>query len=170
MVNNSENTNNQIYVPIIMALLLVAIVVALVWVGQIRPAIQAANVNLIPAEAQAPESTGQTSAEAKPGVDVAAAIAAVNKGGCAACHTIPGIPGAEGQVGPNLSRIGVDGATRIDGYTAADYIRESIKNPTAFTAPKCPTGPCVTGMMPQIQLDDTEVEALVSYLATLGVN
>jgi hypothetical protein len=97
-------------------------------------------------------------------------IAVVNKGGCVACHSIPNIPGAVGQVGPDLSHIGVDGATRIEGYTAEAYIRESLLEPGAFTVPECPTGSCVTGVMPTLsQLNEAEIEVLVGYLSTLGV-
>ncbi len=47
------------------------------------------------------------------------AVAAFNKGGCAGCHVIPGIPGRQWPDRPRPANIGVDGATRIDGYTAA---------------------------------------------------
>ncbi len=96
-------------------------------------------------------------------------IDAINKGGCIACHTIPNVPNAIGQVGPNLSNIGVDGSTRREGYSAQEYIRESIKEPGTFTAPECPTGPCPAGVMPQIELEETEIEAIVEYLTMLGV-
>jgi hypothetical protein len=69
-----------------------------------------------------------------------------------------------------LSHIGVDGATRIEGYTAEAYIRESLLEPGAFTVPECPTGSCVTGVMPTLsQLNEAEIEVLVGYLSTLGV-
>ncbi len=98
-------------------------------------------------------------------------IAAVNNGGCIACHTIPGVPNAVGLIGPDLSLIGVDAATRIDGYTATEYIRESLMEPNAFTAPDCPTGPCQEGVMPEVQLllGDEEIDILIAYLASLGV-
>jgi len=96
-------------------------------------------------------------------------IAAINKGGCTACHTIPNIPNAVGQVGPDLSNIGVDGANRREGYSAEQYIRESIMEPNAFAAPECPTGPCIAGAMPVVLLSDSELEAIVNYLSTLGV-
>jgi len=102
--------------------------------------------------------------------DLSAVIAAIDKGGCVACHTIPNIPGAVGQVGPNLSRIGVEAANRREGYTAEAYIRESLLEPSAFTAPECPTGPCPPGTMPQLFLDQAEIEVIVKYLATLGLN
>ena len=46
-------------------------------------------------------------------------------------------------MGPDLSNIAVDGATRIEGYSAADYVYESILEPNAFIAEQCPTGPCL---------------------------
>ncbi len=102
------------------------------------------------------------------GTDLDAVIAAIEKGGCTACHTIPNIPNAIGQVGPDLSKIGTDGATRQDGYSAEEYIRESLREPSAFIAPECPLGPCVAGTMPQLTLDQSEIETIVSYLSTLG--
>jgi hypothetical protein len=97
-------------------------------------------------------------------------VAAINKGGCIACHTIPNIPGAIGQIGPDLSKIGIEAASRREGYTAEEYIRESLNEPSAFTAPECPTGPCPSGIMPQLPLDEAEVETIVYYLSTLGVS
>lgn len=99
------------------------------------------------------------------------AVRTISGAGCVNCHVIPGIPGANGMVGPDLSTIGVDGAARIPGYTAADYIRESILNPNAFIAPECPTGPCFGGIMLQSfagTLSDGDLEIIVSYLSTLG--
>lgn len=63
--------------------------------------------------------------------------------GCSGCHGSPDgtIPAA---VGPDLSQIAVEGATRIEGYSAAQYIYESILEPNAFIAPDCPNGPCAS--------------------------
>jgi len=94
------------------------------------------------------------------------------KAGCIGCHVVPGIPGAVGAVGPNLSEIGVVGATRIDGYTVEEYLYESLLNPNAYIAPECPTGPCLPGLMIQ-NLGDIltaeEIDMVVAYLATMGV-
>lgn len=94
------------------------------------------------------------------------------KAGCLGCHVIPDIPGAVGMVGPDLSEIGVIGATRIEGYTTEEYIRESLLDPNAFLAPECPTGPCLPGLMVQ-NLGDIltaeEIDAVVAYLSTMGV-
>ena len=122
------------------------------------------------AVAAAPADAGAAAAGTSSEVDMDAVIAAVNKGGCIACHTIPDVPGAVGQVGPDLSNIGVNAATRREGYTAEEYIRESLMDPSAFTAPECPTGPCPPGVMPQLMLDQSEFDALINYLVTLGVN
>jgi len=95
----------------------------------------------------------------------------VTKSACIGCHVIPGIPAAVGQVGPDLTNIGVVGATRIPGYTAEQYIRESLLNPNAFIAPECPAGPCLPNLMVQ-KLGDTltaeEIDTVVAYLASLG--
>ncbi len=102
-------------------------------------------------------------------VDLAAASVAIAEGGCVACHTIPDIPGSIGQVGPNLADLGLNGAARRDGYTAEEYIRESILDPNAFIAPDCPNGPCPAGAMPLIRLDRAKVEVIVSFLSSLGL-
>lgn len=103
-------------------------------------------------------------------IDIEAVTAVVVKGTCNACHVIPGIAGAVGIVGPNLAAIGVDGAARIAGYTAAEYIHESIVDPNAFVAPECPFGACVAGSMPATlaqTLSEEEITLVVNYLLTL---
>lgn len=103
-------------------------------------------------------------------VDIAAVTAVVTKGTCGACHTIPGIDTAVGMIGPSLAAIGTEAATRIPGSTADAYIRESILNPNAFVAPKCPTGDCLAGvMLPNLaqMLTPAEIDTIVNYLLTL---
>ncbi|MEZ4867457.1 MAG: c-type cytochrome [Caldilineaceae bacterium] len=107
-------------------------------------------------------------ASAEAPADVAAIF---TKAGCIGCHVIPGVPNAVGVVGPNLSNIGVDGATRIEGLTSAEYIRQSILEPNAFIAPECPSGPCLPNLMVQNLgeiLTPEEIDAVVAYLSTLG--
>jgi len=89
--------------------------------------------------------------------------------GCSSCHGNPdgSIPAA---VGPNLGGIGEAGATRISGYTAAQYIYESVLNPTAFIAPECPNGPCppTSGMPPnfadRLGTNPQDMADILSYL------
>ena len=104
------------------------------------------------------------------------AAQAFQKGGCAACHVIPGLPGAVGNLGPDLTNIGDVAAERVQSadYTgsataAKEYIQESLATPSAFVVPECPTGPCQDGLMPPLAavFSDKEMEAVVDYLAGL---
>jgi cytochrome c2 len=62
--------------------------------------------------------------------------------GCSGCHGVPD-GSVAAAVGPDLSNFAVDGATRVEGYTAVDYLYESILEPNAFITEQCPTGPCL---------------------------
>jgi mono/diheme cytochrome c family protein len=80
--------------------------------------------------------------------------------GCGGCHTIEGI--SVGEVGPNLTQISKVGATRRDGVSAEDYIRESILNTNTFV---------VDGYQPNImpqnygeQLSGRELDDLIEFL------
>lgn len=105
------------------------------------------------------------------------ALQAFQKGGCAACHVIPGVPGAVGTIGPNLSEIGKVAADRIAkgeytgmAKTAEEYIAESIEAPDAFLSPACPSGPCAGGQMPATlaqAFSAAELDGIVKYLASL---
>ena len=57
------------------------------------------------------------------------------KAGCAVCHTVPGIPGADGRVGPPLL-LGTTGPARLadpsyrgHAQTVHDYVIESVIEP-----------------------------------------
>ncbi len=96
--------------------------------------------------------------------------AAFMKGTCIGCHIIPGVPNANGMVGPDLSDIATVAATRVEGQTAEEYLHESIVNPEAYIAPDCPTGPCPSGiMLPTFGqlLSEDELNSVVDYLLTL---
>ncbi len=102
---------------------------------------------------QAPEPVPQPA-----GLDGQAIFA--GPGGCGACHTIEGLSG--GTLGPNLTHLGTDAASRKPGLSAADYIFESIRDPEAFVD---------TGNIPGVMtkditsgLSDDEVKALVEFL------
>jgi cytochrome c oxidase subunit 2 len=81
--------------------------------------------------------------------------------GCGACHTIAGVQGAAGVVGPPLTNIGSVAATRRPGTSAEAYINESIVQPTAFLVPGFPP------VMPTIDMSEQERAAIVAYLLTL---
>jgi mono/diheme cytochrome c family protein len=89
--------------------------------------------------------------------------------GCGGCHTIEGLEGAAGQVGPALTNVATNAATRVEGQSAEEYIRTSIGNPSAYIVPECPTGACAN-VMPQNygeQLTTQELDDIVTYLLTL---
>ncbi len=90
------------------------------------------------------------------------------RAGCPVCHTIPGIPGAMGQVGPPLV-LGTTGAQRLidpsyrgQAATVRDYIVESIMNPGVFVVPGYPerTMPTWYGT----KLSALAVEKIADYL------
>lgn len=105
------------------------------------------------------------------------ALSSFKKGGCAACHVIPGVPGAVGTIGPDLSEIGTVAGGRIESgdYTGQaatidEYLLESIQSPDTYVSPSCPSGPCTPGIMPASlaqAFSDIELEAVVKYLAAL---
>ena len=107
--------------------------------------------------------------------DTELALSSFQKGGCGACHRIPGVPGALGTIGPDLSEVGAEAQTRIESgeyagisITVVDYLYESIESPDAFISPSCPDGPCTPGTMPAslaLIFSDNELDAVVNYLA-----
>jgi len=110
-------------------------------------------------------------------VDQEMLIASFQAGGCGACHVIPGIPNAQGTLGPDLTTIGSVAVDRIQAadYTGVaesgeEYVSESILDPSIYTVPDCPGGPCGEGLMPGTPDDmfsDVEFNAMVTYLTSL---
>jgi cytochrome c1 len=78
--------------------------------------------------------------------------------GCASCHTIPGIRGADGQVGPSLAKVG--GRSYIGGVLAntPDNLTRWITDPPSVD-PK-------TGM-PNLHVTEADARDIASYLYTL---
>ena len=105
------------------------------------------------------------------------ALQGFQKGGCASCHIIPGVPGATGVLGPDLSEIGQVAAERIDSkeYTGQaenvdEYMEEALLEPDDYLAPDCGGNPCQKGLMPPSlseALSETELDAVMAYLAAL---
>jgi cytochrome c len=79
---------------------------------------------------------------------------------CVGCHTIPGIPGANGTVGPNLA--GVASRTKIAGgavdNNGPDDLKAWIMNPPAKKPGTA---------MPNLGLTDDEATKIVAYLELL---
>ena len=81
------------------------------------------------------------------------------------CHTIDGVPGAVGIIGPDLTHIATDAATRQPGVSARDYITTSIVDPESFIAEGIERA--TPGLMTAAivaNLSDADVEALVEFL------
>ena len=91
------------------------------------------------------------------------------KAGCPACHTIPGIEGATGKVGPLLTE-GSNAPKRMKdpnykGHASSvkEYITESILNPSAYVVADFPDN-----QMPKDfgqKLSAGAVNKIVSYLS-----
>jgi hypothetical protein len=94
------------------------------------------------------------------------------RAGCAVCHTVPGIPGANGRVGPPLllgstgpARL-ADPAYRGQAKTVHDYVIESVIEPGVFVVPGYPdeTMPTWYGT----KLSARALEKMASYLERQG--
>jgi hypothetical protein len=90
------------------------------------------------------------------------------RAGCPVCHVIPGIPGADGRVGPPLV-LGTSGLDRLNdptyrgsAKTVHEYIVESVLEPQRFIVPGYPehTMPAWYGS----KLSALALEKIVSYL------
>lgn len=94
------------------------------------------------------------------------------KAGCAVCHTVPGIPGANGLVGPPLvlgstgpARL-ADPAYRGQAKTVHDYVIESVIEPGVFIVPGYPAGTMPTWY--GAKLSALALEKMASYLERQG--
>lgn len=102
------------------------------------------------------------------------ALAAFQKGGCGACHIIPGVPNARGTIGPDLTNIAQVAAQTMqsnaytgNATTVEAYLREAILEPDVFIASDCNGSPCQKGVMPPSLgqgLSEEELAAVVAYL------
>jgi len=94
------------------------------------------------------------------------------KAGCAVCHTVPGIPGADGRVGPPLL-LGTTGPARLadpayrgHAKTVHDYVIESVLEPELFVMPGYPAGTMPTWY--GSKLSALALEKIASYLEQQG--
>ena len=94
------------------------------------------------------------------------------KAGCAVCHTVPGIPGADGRVGPPLL-LGATGPVRLrdpsyrgHAETVHQYIMESVLEPGLFVVPGYPAGTMPTWY--GAKLSALALEKIAAYLERQG--
>jgi cytochrome c2 len=84
--------------------------------------------------------------------------AAIRRVGCSSCHTIPGVPGADGLVGPPLTHIA--SRTYIAGNltNTPEHLRTFIARPHG-------SGPRIA--MPDMGISDPDLADITAYLYTL---
>ena len=116
---------------------------------------------------QQEEATGVASALMADGTETVDVI--FQKATCVACHTIPGIPGAKGTIGPALEE-GTNALLRMkdkdykgSAKTVPDYIMESIVSPSVYVVKPFPdnTMPKVFGQ----KLSAGAIKKIVDYLS-----
>ena len=92
------------------------------------------------------------------GGDPAKGVEKIRRFGCASCHTIPGIHGADALVGPPLSKVA--SRTYIGGVltNTPDHMVLWLLNPSDV-APKT--------AMPKLGLSEQDARDVASYLYTL---
>jgi hypothetical protein len=90
------------------------------------------------------------------------------KAGCPVCHIVPGIPGADGRVGPPLV-LGATGPTRLadpayrgHAKTVHEYVIESVIEPGLFVVQGYPAGTMPTWY--GAKLSALAMEKIASYL------
>jgi cytochrome c oxidase subunit 2 len=84
--------------------------------------------------------------------------------GCSGCHTIKGLEGANGKVGPNLTHL--QSRKRFAGaiFDLTDKnLRKWLKDPPGMK----PMNPANGQGMPNLGLSDDDITSLVAYLETL---
>jgi mono/diheme cytochrome c family protein len=91
---------------------------------------------------------------------------------CSTCHGDPAVPDSN-PIGPWLGNIAVEGATRIEGQSAEQYIYESILYVDNFIAPVCPNDlPCVDPSQMQNTfagtMSEQDIADIIAYLMTFG--
>ncbi|MEM7034632.1 MAG: DUF4399 domain-containing protein [Chloroflexota bacterium] len=85
---------------------------------------------------------------------------------CNACHGMVDVPGSS-AVGPWLGDLAERGGSVKEGFTAADYMYESVLFPNEYVVPDCPTGPCPANVMIQNfgeQISQQELADLMAYV------
>ena len=103
-------------------------------------------------------SSSVREAEAITGGRVARSQAAINKYGCGACHTIPGIDGATATVGPPLTRVAM--RQYLGGHltNSPGNMIKWIQHPQSID-PK--------NAMPELGVTDQDAKDIAAFLYTL---
>jgi cytochrome c len=135
--------------------LLVVVIVA-GWLVTANPSFATGKAGGTPNQLGEPVAAAQLA----PGSPAAEGQALIATKPCVGCHTIPGVPGANGTVGPNLA--GVASRPKIAGGAVnnggPDDLKAWISNPPGLKPGTA---------MPNVGLTDDEATKIVAYLETL---
>lgn len=82
----------------------------------------------------------------------------ISRYGCGACHTIPGIPGAHGLVGPSLAGVGLRMYVAGMLPNQPDNLIQWVENPKAIN---------VRTAMPNLGVPARDAADIAEYLYTL---
>jgi cytochrome c1 len=103
-------------------------------------------------------TSGAEPAWAVGGGDAGRGIRLIGSLGCAACHTIPGVAGARGNVGPPLSRFG-------DRVFIAGMLPNTPSNLVRWI--RDPQGVVPGNAMPDMKVSEADARDIAAYLYTL---
>jgi cytochrome c1 len=78
--------------------------------------------------------------------------------GCGGCHTVPGVPRAEGLVGPPLTRFGARSYIAGELPNNPENLRRWIQDPQAVEPGTA---------MPDLGVSETDAQDIAAYLFTL---
>lgn len=79
--------------------------------------------------------------------------------GCVGCHMHSAFPNTRMQIGPDLTYLANRAATRVAGLDAVAYVRQSLREPSAYRATAN-----FAIVMPDLGLSDEQVESLTAFL------
>ena len=92
------------------------------------------------------------------GADARRGARLIQQFGCAACHTVPGVPGANGNVGPPLARI-------ADRTYIAGMLRNTPDNLVRWI--RTPQSVVPGNAMPDMGVTDAQARDIAAYLYKL---
>ncbi len=121
-----------------------------------------------PAPTQAPASGGESAAapagagNPDAGKKIFEQTVVGSNPGCVTCHSLDA---GTVLVGPSLAGIATTAASRVDGMSAEDYIRQSILDPDSYVVEGFPAGTMVKGW--DKALTAQQLNDLIAYLMTL---
>ena len=127
-----------------------------------KPAALAATLLFLAAACQPAE----TKAPAQPQPQPQAATATPQRGvmlaaqyGCNVCHTVPGVDGPQGSLGPSLAKIGSQGTIAAGTVpVSADVIARYIINPASVNP---------ESSMPPVSMPEADARDIAAFLLTL---